>query len=62
MNPFHAWLIRQRRYCEHPACFDKLSRAVKVVRRNGRDIVVCKWHSYGPIEQGLRTRGRLEAR
>lgn len=61
-NPFHRWLISQRKWCEHEGCRMKLERAVKVIKRHGHEIVVCRWHSYGPIEQGLRERGTLEAK
>jgi hypothetical protein len=43
---FHAWLIRQRVYCEHNAlhtlCVD---RATTVRNFNGKDIVFCDIHA-----------------
>lgn len=61
MNPYHKFIIKQRIYCEHEGCRMKLERATKVVKRHGKEIVVCDWHSYQPIELGLRRRGKLES-
>lgn len=62
MNPYHSWLIRMRKWCEHEGCLTKLERATTVVNRNGKDLVMCDWHSrtYRPIESGLKLRAELE--
>ncbi len=59
-NPYHAWLIRQRRYCEHRGCDMKLTKATEVVNRNGKDFVYCDWHAMGQIEAGLKLRHQIE--
>lgn len=51
MTPFHRWLVRQRKFCEHPGCIMKLEAATKVVNRNGKDFVYCDFHSYTPKPQ-----------
>jgi hypothetical protein len=45
MTAYHKWLVKQRRYCEHRGCLDKLSPAVSVVNVNGKDLVMCDWHA-----------------
>lgn len=40
---FHAWLIRQRRYCDR--CRNKLTPATTVRNFNGKDIVLCHTHA-----------------
>jgi len=44
-KPYHTWLLRQRLYCQHPACFDKLTHATRVVNLNGRDETWCDEHA-----------------
>lgn len=61
-NPFHSFLLRHRRYCEHRGCLMKLTPATRVVNRNGKDFVYCDWHGKGQIEQGLRLKAELEAK
>ena len=42
-NPYHAFLIKHRIYCEHPKC--GLTHATTVVNINGRDEVRCDEHA-----------------
>ena len=58
MNPYHKFLIKHRRYCGWGSC---MKRATRVIKVNGKDEVRCDAHpSAGPIESGLRLRGKLE--
>ena len=41
-NPFHRWLIRQRRWCEKCT---SLTAATHVENYNGRDTVLCHEHA-----------------
>lgn len=62
MNPYHKFIIKNRIYCQHEGCRMKLERATKVVKRHGKEIVVCDFHGYTPrpIEEGLKRRWKLE--
>lgn len=42
-SAFHAWLIRQRKYCDR--CMDAFTPAVTVRGFNGKDLVLCDVHA-----------------
>jgi len=42
MTPYHAWLIRQRIYCERGACY---AHATHVRQFNGAEIALCAEHA-----------------
>lgn len=54
---YHAWLIRQRVYCERDSCFRK---PTCVMKYNGRDTVLCSEHA-GRLEAVRRSDERQES-
>jgi hypothetical protein len=43
LESYHAFLLRNRVYCEHPSC--GLTEAVTVENVNGRDTCLCETHA-----------------
>ena len=47
MNSYHKFLIKNRIYCEY-GHGGHLERGTEVIKIDGRDTVVCSFHSYKP--------------